>query len=95
MGDGIVFEEGVAQVVGVTVTNVFNAKIVNNEGEHDGAPLVFPEARSDGTLVVASDVEAFLEELVSKDYGQQKSVNTTTNFEVDPAVTDTVGEVVF
>ena len=67
LGDGVLFEEGVAQVVGVTVANVFNAKIVNSEGEHDETPLVSPEARSGGALVGASGVEAFLDELVGKD----------------------------
>ena len=29
LGDGVVFEEGVTQVVGVAFANVFNAKIIN------------------------------------------------------------------
>ena len=55
-------------------------------------PLVLPEARSGGTLVLASYIEAFLEELVGENSRLQKSVNATTNFEIDPAVADAVGE---
>ena len=54
-----------------------------------------PEARSAGALVVASNIETFLQELIGKDYGLKKSINVTTNFEVNPAVVDAVGEVVF
>ena len=53
------------------------------------------EARNGGTLVVAINVEAFLEELVGKDSGLQKSVNAATNFKVDPAVADAVGKILF
>ena len=42
LGDGVVLEESIAQVVGMMVANVFDAKIVNSDGEHDGAPLVSP-----------------------------------------------------
>ena len=37
----------------------------------------------------------FLKELVGKDSGLQKSINDATNFKVDPAILDAVGEVVF
>ena len=95
LGDGIVFDEGVVQVVGVTVANLFDAEMVNDEGEHDGAPLVSPEARIGGALVAASNIEVFLEELVGEDSGLRKSVNAATNFRVDPAAADAVGEVIF
>ena len=48
LGDGVVFEEGIAQMVSMAVTNIFDAEIVKDEGEHDGAPLESPEARSGG-----------------------------------------------
>ena len=91
----LVFEEGVAQVVHMAVANIFNAEIVNGDGEHDGAPLVLPEARSGGALAVARNVEVYLEELVAKNSGLQKSIDAATNFELDPAIADTVGEVIF
>ena len=56
---------------------------------------MLPETRSASTLVVASDAETFLKELVGQDSGLRKSINATTNFKVDPAVANTVGEVVF
>ena len=46
-------------------------------------------------MIVASNVEAFLKELVGKDSGLQKAVNAAMDFRVDPAVADAVGEVVF
>ena len=48
----------------------------------------------DSALVLASEIETFLEELVGKDSGLRKSINAVTNFKVDPAGVDTVGEVV-
>ena len=40
LGDGVILLEDVAEVQGVALTNVLDAKIVENEGEEDGAPLV-------------------------------------------------------
>ena len=40
---------------------VFNAEIVNAEGESDGSPLVGPEARDKGALTIALGVETLLE----------------------------------
>ena len=54
-----------------------------------------PEAGSAGALVVASDGETFLEDLIDKDSRLWKSINAVTNFRVDPAVVDAVGEVIF
>ena len=79
----------------MTVANVFNAKIVDDEGEYDGAPPVSPEARSGGILLVASDIEAFLWELVNDNSRLGKSINATTNFEIESAIVDAVGENVF
>ena len=42
LGDGLMLLEDVAEVQGVFLTNVFDAKIVDDGGEEDGAPLVEP-----------------------------------------------------
>ena len=79
----------------MTAADIFNSKTANNEGEHDGVSLVSQHTMSGGALVVAIGVEAFLEKLVGENSGQQKSVKAATNFKVDPAVADMVGEVIF
>ena len=38
--DDVVFLEGIAYVVGMTFTDLFNTKVVNNEAEEDGTPFV-------------------------------------------------------
>ena len=43
----------------VDFAKVFNAKVINNEGERDRSPLVKPETRCGGSLVVSGFVEAF------------------------------------
>ena len=53
--------------------------------EHDGMPLMPPETRSGGTLLVAINVEAFLEELIGEDSGLRKSVNAATKFQSRPS----------
>ena len=77
------------------VTNLLDAEIFNNESEHDGSPLVLPEARSGGALVVAINVEEFPKELVGKDSRPEKSINSATNSRVEPSVADAVGEDIF
>ena len=47
--------------------NVFNTKVIDNQGEHDGMPFVSPEAWGGIELVVSCFVEAFFEEFVGKD----------------------------
>ena len=51
---------------GVAFTNVLDAKVVDNEGEYNGAPLVVPQARGGVGLVIALGVEAFSEEFIGK-----------------------------
>ena len=42
LGDGVMLLKDVAEVQGVALTDVFDAKIVDDEGEEGGAPLVEP-----------------------------------------------------
>ncbi len=60
----IVLIEDAQEVVGVFVSNIFDAKVVNNEDKLDGAPCVAPEARRGGSFVVAKSIEAFLYQVV-------------------------------
>ncbi len=43
----------VAEVMGMLNADVFHAKDIDNEDEHDGMPFVSPEARGGIELVVA------------------------------------------
>ena len=58
--------KGFAQVVDMTIANVFYTKIFNDEEEEDGEPFVAPKARGGGGLVEPSFIEAIFEELVDE-----------------------------
>ena len=64
LGEVVVLFYDVREVMGVLNANIFDAKVVYDEGEHDGLPFVLPEARGGIKLVVACLVEAFLKEFV-------------------------------
>ena len=42
LGHGVILLKDVAEVQGVALTDIFNAEIVDDDGEEDGAPLVEP-----------------------------------------------------
>ena len=60
-GADIVFVENLGEMVGVFFADIFHAKVVDAEGEGDGAPIVSPEARCGRVLMVAMFVESFFE----------------------------------
>jgi hypothetical protein len=62
-GEVVVFYD-VTKVMGMLNANIFDAKVVYNEGEHDGSPFVMPEAGGGIELVVSCLVEAFFKEFV-------------------------------
>ena len=66
-GDGVMRLDGVAKVKGVLFADIFDTEVVNDEGEHDGSPLVAPKARSAFTLVVAFVGETLSEEGLGED----------------------------
>ena len=45
----------------MALANVFDAKIVDDKSEYYGAPLVVPEDRGGGTLVITMLLEALFE----------------------------------
>ena len=55
LGNLLVFEESISEVMGMLCAYIFNVKIINYKGEHDGPPLVAPEAGSGFALVVAGE----------------------------------------
>ena len=60
----VVLFDDVTKVVGMLDANILDAKVIDDEDEHDGLPFVSPEARGGIELVVSCLVEAFLEEFV-------------------------------
>ena len=55
----MVFVENLGKMVGVFFANILYAKVVDAEGEGDGAPIVLPEAWCGRALVVAMFVDLF------------------------------------
>jgi hypothetical protein len=60
-GADIVFIENLGKMDGVFFADIFYAKVVDTEGEGDGAPIMSPEARCGRALMVAMFVESFFE----------------------------------
>ncbi len=56
--------ESLSKMIQVGVTDVLDCEVINNEGKHDGAPLVLPEAWGGGCFVVVEFGKAFTEEVV-------------------------------
>ena len=63
----IVFLNCFQEVLGVLFPDVFYSKAVNDQGEDDGAPLVFPQAGSGLALRVAMFLQSFCEEFLCDD----------------------------
>ena len=60
-GADIVSVENLGKMVRMFFADIFYAKVVDVEGEGDGAPIVSPEARCVRALMVAMFVESFFE----------------------------------
>jgi hypothetical protein len=76
-------------VIGVCFSFVFNAEVVDDEGELDGAPGVFPEALHEGGLVVAVFRQTFGEKVVGELAGLGQAVHAFVDADVYVAI---VGE---
>ena len=50
--DIIVFFESILKVVGMSVSDIFNTKVVDDDAEEYGAPFLAPKTRRGGALVV-------------------------------------------
>jgi hypothetical protein len=56
--------EKIKEVVEVFDSNIFCAKVINNEAELDGTPFVAPETRGGFCLIVAFSQKARSEEII-------------------------------
>jgi hypothetical protein len=50
--DFVVFLKSLAKMTQVGITNALNGTVINNEYKHDGVPLVMPETRGGGCIVI-------------------------------------------
>ena len=75
-------------------SDVFNAKVVDYQGEADGAGDVFPQARSVGYFIVSMWGESFLEEGIGYGASAGESVDGVSDLQVHEAVLDMLSEVV-
>jgi hypothetical protein len=76
-------------------THVFNTKIIHNEAELQGTPLVAPEARHGSSFVETFGNKTSSKKVIGKDASLGKTITTLTNFEVDPAIAVPSSGVVF
>ena len=63
----------------VILVDVFDSKIVDNEGEADWAPVVCPVSWGELALFVAGDDESFLEELLCNNSCLGESVHSSSS----------------
>ena len=67
-------------------SNIFYAKVVDDEAELEGTPFVAPEARHRGCFVKTFGNQTGAEQVIGKDACLGESRATTANFKVDPAI---------
>ncbi len=81
-------------MIQVSITNVLDGKVVDNECKHDRALFVVPEPGGGCCLVVVEFGKAVSEEFVGKDACLGETVHAMVHFEVDPGVTGNLDELV-
>ena len=80
----------------VALHEIFNTKVIDKEAKHNGAPLVAPQARSGGALVIAMLLETFYEENVGEVPRLWQTIDAVANIKVNPDMrVDVVLEAVF
>ncbi len=63
----IIFLDCLQEVLGVLFSDVFDSKIVDDQGERNGMPLVLPQTRSCFALRIAMFLQSFGEEFLCDD----------------------------
>ncbi len=69
----------------VVLVGVLHAKVIDNKGEADWAPVVAPVSRCDYALTVTCLVKAFGQEFLSNDAGLWEALHPATYFTEDIA----------
>ena len=63
--------------------NILNTKVNNKQAKDNWAPLMVPQARSGGALLVAVLLETFLKENVCQGPRLWETIDTIASFEVN------------
>ena len=80
----------------VALPNIFNTKVIDEQEKHNRGPLVAPQARSGGALVVTMLIETFFEDNVGQGPRLWETIDAVADLEVNPAIgMDVVHEAVF
>ncbi len=86
--------EDLAKVVEMLFSDIFDAKVIHYETEHDWLPSVMPKAWRGGGFVVAGGIKLLPEEVVGKYACLKEAIASTDYFKVYPAFTLPHNEVV-
>ena len=78
--------EDAEEVVGMLVSDVFDAKIVDDQDKLDGAPDVLTEARCGSRFMVLRRSESLAEEVVGESSGLGQSIGASDYSKVHPAM---------
>ncbi len=76
-------------------SNIFYAKVVDDEAELEGTSFVAPEARRGGCFIESFSKEVGTKKIIGKDTSLGKHITALRNFKIDPAFAVTATEVVF
>ncbi len=76
-------------------SNIFYAKVINDEAELEGTPFVAPEARHGGCFMESFSEEAGTKKIIGQDTSLGKPITALLNNKIDPAFAVTDTEVVF
>ncbi len=82
----VILLEDTREIADIVFADVLHAKIVDNKGEADGAPIVLPVSWCDSALVVSCFVKAFSEEVLRNDAGLWEAVHSTSHFTENIAI---------
>jgi hypothetical protein len=85
-GDCVKVLQGFDEMPCVLVTDVFYAKVIDDEGKGDGPGFVAPEPRGEVGRLVAVLGQVLFEALIGNDASLGQTIHAFSNFDVDPSV---------
>ncbi len=75
-------------------SNIFYAKVVDDEAELERTPSVAPEAQCGGCFIESFSEEAGTKKIIGQDTSLGKPITSLPNFKVDPAFVVTATKVI-
>ncbi len=84
--DLVILLEDACEMANAAFVDVLHTKIINSEGETDGAPIVLPVSWCDSALALSCFVKAFGEEVLHNDASLWETGHSTLQFEFHPEV---------